>query len=132
MTSGDVVRVLAELMRRHGKPMCLRSDNGPEFIARTVQAWLGERSVGTHYIDPGAPWQNAYNESFNSIFRTTCLNRWAFESTGEARAVIGQWLEEYNTIRPHGSLNGRAPAQFIEDWAETESTSTRKQRIGNP
>ena len=52
--------------------------------------------------------------------------------TGEARAAIGQWLEEYNTIRPHGSLNGRAPAQFIKDWAALESTSTRKQRTGNP
>ena len=132
MTSGDVIRVLAELMGRHGKPVCLRSDNGPEFIAKTVQDWLAEQSVGTHYIDPGSPWQNAYCESFNSIFRTTCLDRWAFESLGEARAVIGQWLEEYNTIRPHGSLNGRCPAQFIEDWAESESTLTRKQQTGNP
>ena len=127
MTSGDVVRVLAELMRCHGKPGCIRSDNGPEFVARAIQDWLAEQSVGTHYIDPGSPWQNAYNESFNSIFRTTCLDRWAFESVGEAGAVIGQWLEEYNTIRPHGSLNARAPAQFIEDWAGLESTSTRKQ-----
>ncbi len=132
MTAIDVIRVLAELMRRHGRPKCLRSDNGPEFIARSVQAWLAKQSVGTHYIDPGSPWQNAYNESFNSIFRITCLDRWAFESVGEARAVIGQWLNEYNTIRPHGSLNGRAPAQFIEDWAALESTSTRKQRTGNP
>jgi transposase InsO family protein len=114
-------------MRCHGKPGCIRSDNGPEFVARAVQDWLAEQSVGTHYIDPGSPWQNAYNESFNSIFRSTCLDRWAFESVGEAGAVIGQWLEEYNTIRPHGSLNGRAPAQFIEDWAGLESTSTRKQ-----
>ena len=131
MTSGDVIRVLAQLMGRNGKPVCLRSDNGPEFIAKTVQNWLAKQSVGTHYIDPGSPWQNAYCESFNSIFRTTCLNRWAFESLGEARAVIGQWLEEYNTIRPHGSLNGRSPAQFIEDWAESESTLTRKQQTGN-
>ncbi len=132
MTAIDVVRVLAELMVHHGKPKCLRSDNGPEFIARTVQDWLAAQSVGTHYIDPGSPWQNAYCESFNSIFRTTCLDRWAFESVGEARVVVGQWLEEYNTIRPHGSLNGRAPAQFIEDWAESESTLTRKQQTGNP
>ncbi len=132
MTAVDVVQVLAELMGRHGKPMCLRSDNGPEFIARSVQAWLAKQSVGTHYIDPGAPWQNAYNESFNSIFRITCLDRWAFESVGEARAVTDQWLSEYNTIRPHGSLNGRAPAQFIEDWSQSESTSIRKQQSGNP
>lgn len=61
--------------------------------------------------------RNAYGESFNSIFRTTCLNRWTFESVIEARAVIDQWREEYNTTRPHGSLSGRPPVQFIEDWA---------------
>jgi len=116
-TSTDVIRVLNELMNKHGKSQCLRSDNGPEFIALAVQDWLGSQSVGTHYIDPGSPWQNGYCESFNSILRTACLNRWVFESVIESRAVIGQWLEEDNDILPHGSLNGRTLAQFIEDWA---------------
>lgn len=128
LTATDVVRILDELIRQHGRPDCLRSDNGPEFIARIVQGWLSKRSVGTHYIDPASPWQNAYNESFNSIFRTTCLNRWAFESVVEAKAVIGQWLDEYNTVRPHGSLEGRSPSQFIEDWEGARSKPTTKQR----
>jgi transposase InsO family protein len=132
LTAGDVVRVLEELMARHGKPQCIRSDNGPEFVADAVKTWLRDHGVGTHYIEPGSPWQNPYGESFNSIFRTTCLDRWAFESVSESRAVIDQWLTEYNTIRPHGSLNGRAPAQFIKDWAGLESTSTSTQRTGNP
>ena len=128
LTATDVVRVLTELIKQHGRPECLRSDNGPEFIAKKVQNWLSERSVGTHYIDPGSPWQNAYCESFNSIVRTTCLNRWAFESVVEARAVIAQWLDEYNTVRPHGSLKGRSPSQFIEDWEDDRETATTKQR----
>ena len=119
LTAGDVVQILAWLIHQHGRPVCIRSDNGPEFIASAVKDWLAEHSIGTHYIDPGSPWQNAYNESFNSIFRITCLDRWAFESVLEARAVIGGWLSEYNMIRPHGSLGGRSPAQFIEDWAAT-------------
>ena len=132
ITASDVVRHLAGLIGHHGKPTCIRSDNGPEFVASAVKDWLAEQSIGTHYIEPGSPWQNPYGESFNSIFRTTCLDRWAFESVSESRAVIDQWLTEYNTIRPHGSLNGRAPAQFIKDWAGLESTSTSTQRTGNP
>jgi len=117
LTAGDVIRVLQWLIAEHGRPVCIRSDNGPEFIAAQVKGWLKRHSIGTHYIEPGSPWQNAYNESFNSIFRTTCLNRWDFESVVESRAVIDQWLTEYNTIRPHGSLGGRPPAQFLKDWA---------------
>ena len=110
-------------------PEHVRSDNGPEFIAAAVKEWLAEHSIGTHYIDPGSPWQNPFNESFNSIFRMTCLNRWDLESVTEGRAVIGQWLDEYNTIRPHGSLGGRSPAQFIEDWVNAHSQeSTMKQK----
>ena len=125
LTSTDVIAVLAELIVQHGRPVCIRSDNGPEFIAKAVKDWLAKRSIGTLYIDPGSPWQNPFNESFNSIFRTTCLNRWMFESLSEARAVIGQWLEEYNTIRPHGSLGGRSPAQFVEDWANALSQESK-------
>jgi len=76
-------------------PACLRSDNSPELVAATVQKWLKAKHVDTHYIDPGSPWQNAYNESFNSIFRTTCLDRWLFCSMTEARVVIKHWLDEY-------------------------------------
>lgn len=100
LTAGDVIRVLDELFATHGRPACIRSDNGPELVSAAVQQWLQERHVDTHYIDPGSPWQNAYNESFNSIFRITCLDRWLFCSLTEARVVINQWLEEYNTVRP--------------------------------
>lgn len=118
LTAGDVIRILDELFRAYGRPACLRSDNGPELVSAAVQGWLKEKHVDTHYIDPGSPWQNAYNESFNSIFRTTCLDRWLFASMTEARVVINQWLEEYNTVRPHGSLGGMNPEQFLQRWTE--------------
>ena len=114
ITSGDIIRVLEGLFVRHGSPVCLRSDNGPELIAKKLRQWLKEKGVGTHYIDPGSPWQNAYCESFKGIFRDGCLDRWIFTSVREARAVIAQWLEEYNTVRPHGSLRGKTPAIYAE------------------
>jgi len=115
-SSGQVIRTLADLMERWGPPECLRSDNGSEFIADRVRKWLKDNQIGTHYIDPGSPWQNPYNESFNSIFRITCLNRWLFLNQSEARVTIRDWLNEYNTVRPHGSLQGRTPIQFFKDW----------------
>jgi putative transposase len=118
LTAGDVIRSLERLFRLHGRPACLRSDNGPELVSTAVQAWLKDNQVDTHYIDPGSPWQNAYSESFNSIFRTTCLDRWLFSSLTEARVVINQWLEEYNTVRPHGSLGGMNPEQFLQQWTQ--------------
>jgi len=121
LTAGDVIRILDELFREHGRPACLRSDNGPELVAATVQKWLKEKHVDTHYIDPGSPWQNAYNESFNSIFRTTCLDRWLFSSMTEARVVTDYWLNEYNTVRPHGSLGGLTPEQFLQRWTEANT-----------
>lgn len=118
LTAGDVIRILDELFHHYGRPVCLRSDNGPELVCAAVQQWLKDKHVDTHYIDPGSPWQNAYNESFNSIFRTTCLDRWLFSSMTEARVVINHWLEEYNTVRPHGSLGGMNPEQFLQCWIE--------------
>lgn len=116
MTAGDVRRVLDLLFATHGRPEYLRSDNGPEFIARSLQDWLEKEHVETHYIEPGSPWQNGYGESFNSIFRDDCLNRWDFYSVKEARVVIAKWLEKYNDYRPHGSLKGLTPNMFLEQW----------------
>ena len=113
LSAVDVVTTLKDLFQKFGKPACLRSDNGPELVSQRVKQWLGERHVGTHYIDPGSPWQNAYNESFNAIYRTTCLDQWLFTSLTEARVVSEQWRSEYNGIRPHGSLDGLSPDEFL-------------------
>ena len=120
MTGADVVTVLERLFAKYGKPGCIRSDNGTELVSNAVQKWLGKKHVDTHYIDPGSPWQNAYCESFNSIFRTTCLDRCLFMSMTEARVVINDWLREYNEVRPHGSLEGTTPTQFLRNWVNQE------------
>ena len=83
---------------------------GPEFIANAVQEWLRRIGVKTLYITPGSPWENGYCESFNGKLRDECLNGEIFYSLKEATVVIEQWRKQYNTIRPHSSLNYRPPA----------------------
>ena len=83
-----------------------------ENIAQRVTTWLYAQHVDTHFIDPGSPWQNGHNESFNGVFRDGCLNRWLFTSVPEARRIITNWLEEYNHERPHGALDGLTPQAF--------------------
>lgn len=116
LTGTDVKRVLGKLIQTWGAPVSIRSDNGPEFVAKQITQWLEEHTIGTHYIDPGCPWQNPYIESFNSIFRTTFLNRWCFRHLAEVRVLTQQWREEYNSIRPHGSLRGLSPLQFLRNF----------------
>ena len=112
ITAGDVVQGLQRLWAQRGTPGYLKSDNGPEFIAQRVTTWLHAQHVDTHFIDPGSPWQNGHNASFNGVFRDGCLNRWLFTSVHEARRIITTWLEEYNHERPHGALDGLTPRAF--------------------
>lgn len=107
----DVLSVLEEAMREHGFPEHIRSDNGPEFIAEAVQDWLKLKGIGALYIQPGSPWENGYIESFHDKLRDECLNREVFITLAEARVIIGAWRHEYNTFRPHSSLNYRTPAE---------------------
>jgi len=116
LTGTDVKSALEELVIQWGAPVCIRSDNGSEFVARQVKDWLEQNDVGSQYIEPGCPWQNPFIESFNSIFRLTCLNRWLFLNLYEARKEIALWRKEYNTIRPHGSLAGLSPLQFLRNF----------------
>ena len=120
LTSVDVIRVLDQLVELQGLPTTIKSDNGPEFVAKKVQDWIEDRHIGVHFIDPGSPWQNGHNESFNGVFRDGCLNRWLFESVREAREASESWLQEYNVERPHGALGGRSPVLFFEQWEEQE------------
>lgn len=112
ITSGGVINCLDYLFDLYGVPSCIKSDNGPEFVANRVQTWLKERQVNVRYIDPGSPWQNGHNESFNGVFRDGCLDRWSFYSVTEARHVIEHWLEEYNEVRPHGAIKQITPRAF--------------------
>jgi putative transposase len=88
----------------------LKSDNGPEFVAKSVKKWLQEQGVSTRYIEPGKPWQNGKNESFNGHFRSECLDLEWFLSREEAKVMIEEWRKEYNEERPHSSLKYETPA----------------------
>jgi putative transposase len=112
MSAKSVVRILAELVQIHGEPGSLRSDNGPEFIAKAVQAWLGAAGVSTLYIQPGSPWENAYVESFNSRFRHEFLSRELFATLAEAQVLTEKHRLWYNHARPHSSLEYQTPVQF--------------------
>jgi len=112
ITSEKVVGLLDWLFLAYGAPQHLRSDNGPEFVARKVQDWLAERNCQTLYITPGSPWENAYIESFIGKFRKECLDRYLFFNLRETQTIIEDWRDEYNYYRPHSALGYMAPAAF--------------------
>jgi transposase InsO family protein len=110
--SGKVREELARLVAEHGAPAYIRSDNGPEFVARSLQQWLAGAGIKTLYIDPGSPWQNGYVESFHDKLRRECLARELFYTLTEARVVIGDWRHKFNLVRPHRSLKMKTPAEY--------------------
>jgi putative transposase len=110
LNSYDLIETLADVMLIHGVPEHIRSDNGPEFVAKKLRNWLSAVGAQTLYIEPGSPWENGYCESFNGKFRDECLNGEIFYSLKEAQVVIEQWRVQYNEVRPHSSLGYRPPA----------------------
>ena len=106
----DVLDCLARLFSRHGPPDYIRSDNGAEFTAIAVREWLPRLGVKTLFIEPGSPWENGYNESFNGKLRDELLNGEIFYTLREAQVLIERWRHHYNTVRPHSSLGYRPPA----------------------
>lgn len=114
--------MLKYLFAVRGAPRYIRSDNGPEFIARAIRQYLAESCVSTLYIAPGSPWENAYSESFNSRFRDEVLNRELFTSLLEAQVVCEDHRLEYNHRRPHSALGYQTPAAFAKASGWTGST----------
>ena len=108
----DVLDVLRELFVIRGVPEHIRSDNGPEFIAQAIRAFLGRASVGTLHIEPGAPWRNGYAESFHSRLRDELLDAEVFADLAEAKSLSARWKNDDNHRRPHSSLEYRTPAEF--------------------
>jgi putative transposase len=109
-----VIEVLARLISLHGAPVYLRSDSGPEFVSLAILKWIAEAKIETVVIDPGKPWQNGTNESFNGKLRDECLSLEWFRSRREATILIEAWRRHYNEVRPHMSLNYLTPIEFIQ------------------
>jgi putative transposase len=117
--SARVIEVLARLISEHGAPRYLRSDNGPEFVSYAILEWLASEHIETALIDPGKPWQNGADESFNGKFRDECLSLEWFRSREEARVVIATWRQHYNHVRPHSSLKDLTPIEFKTRYDST-------------
>lgn len=131
ITSEDVIDTLAELFAMRGVPQHIRSDNGPEFIARAIQRWTKQLSIETLYVEPGSPWENGYAESFHSRLRDEFLALEVFESLVAARKLTQAWRDDYNHHRPHGSLGYVTPAEFAARCAASvRATPSLQQHSG--
>jgi transposase InsO family protein len=126
--STDVLEVLSDLFILKGIPEYIRSDNGPEFTAIMLREWLAKIGAKTLFIEPGSPWENGYNESFNGKLRDELLNGEIFYTLKEAKVLIEEWRKTYNTIRPHSSINYRPPAPeavLAVPWKAEKQASER-------
>ena len=112
----DVIDVLSDLFILRGVPGHVRSDNGSEFVAKTVREWITAVGAKCAFIEPGSPWENGYCESFNSKLRDELLNGEIFYSLAEAKIVIEGWRQHYNTVRPHSALGYKPPAPAVVLW----------------
>jgi len=121
LTAQKVIAVLTQVMATQTAPVFLRMDNGPEFIAHALKAWLAGKEAKTHYIDPGSPWQNGFRESFHGRFRDEFLYGTLFASAAEARVLCEGFRREYNEERPHQSLGYLTPQEFKQQWLQKQS-----------
>lgn len=135
LSGGRVVRVLEQLCKEHGLPEALITDNGPEFTSRALDNWAYRTGVELRFIQPGKPSQNAFVESFNGHFRDECLNEHWFSSLTETREVIEEWRVDYNTLRPHSSLDDLTPEEYAARtavfWAPPAPARPRCGKPGN-
>jgi len=125
----DVLDVLRDLFVIRGVPQHIRSDNGPEFIAKAIQTWLTNSNVETLYIPPGAPWENGSAESFHSRLRDEFLNAEEFDNLAHARVLSTIWQLDYNHRRPHSALDYQTPAEFAATCVARNSAPARKPRL---
>jgi transposase InsO family protein len=119
VTSQQVIEVLDYLALTRGMAEYVRSDNGPEFIAKAVKAWIDKHGAKSIFISPGSPWENSYIESFNGKLRDECLNQEIFSSIEQAVDVLENWRQEYNNYRPHSALGGISPVAYMRRYEET-------------
>ena len=124
--SKRVIDVLSKLISVHRAPRYLRSDDGPEFVSLALLQWAKDERLESVLSEPGKPWQNGTNESFNGKFREECLAMEWFRNRLEAKVIIQDWRRHYKEIRPHSSLNYRIPAEFIAGLNSDFSTETRQ------
>ena len=129
LTGQRVARVLDRVALTRGLPDVITVDNGPEFISKALDLWAYENSVKLRFIQPGKPVQNAYIESFNGKFRDECLNDNVFVNLHSAQKIIENWRKDYNSERPHSSLNDMTPEEFTRTFNQDRKTENTKQNL---
>ncbi len=129
LTGQRVTRVLDRIAVTRGLPEVITVDNGPEFISKALDLWAYENSVKLRFIQPGKPVQNAYIESFNGKFRNECLNDNVFVSLHSAQKIIEAWRQDYNSERPHSSLNDMTPEEFAAHFKEQQAENTKQKLV---
>jgi len=121
LTAERVVCFLEELRRHCGIPQAITVDNGSEFISRKMDAWAYYHGVKLDFIRPGKPVENAFIESFNGRLRDECLNTNVFHSFSDAQEKLDAWRYDYNTRRPHSSINDLTPAEYAKRFINLAS-----------
>ena len=132
MGGREVAAALQAAVELHGPPRYLRSDNGSEFIAKFLQAWLKTAGITPRFIEPASPWQNGVNESFNGQFRDECLNRELLANVLEAQGIVRAFRDDYNTSRPHSSIEYRTPAAYRAELLAKLPTPVSPAKPGFP
>jgi transposase InsO family protein len=125
ITAAGVIGFLEVLMVKRGQPEHVRSDNGPEFVADGLKAWLAGAGIQTQYIEPGSPWENGHVESFHGKLRGGCLNREVFGNLLEAKVLVEEWRRQYNEKRPHSALGYQTPQAYARQFNSKLRVATR-------
>ena len=126
--SQQLIEVLEKLIDKRGCPLVLRSDNGPEIVSLALLQWATDKGLRNLLIEPGKPWQNGTNESFNGKFRDECLAMNWFYSRAHAKVIIEAWRQHYNAVRPHSSLDYKTPLEFMSEWGNESTNGVRVSR----
>ena len=127
-----VARELDAIILRRGRPETIISDNGTEYTSNAILAWADGTGVGWHYIAPGKPQQNGFNESFNGRLRDELLNETLFSSLAQAKAALADWRNDYNTLRPHSRIGWHTPAEFAETFPSRRALTLRQMNGSAP
>lgn len=125
LPTGRVIRALEQIIEFRGKPQRLRMDNGPEFISANFELWCSGQGIELQYIQPGKPTQNAYIESFNGIYRRHVLDAHIFETLDEVRTVTDEWINHYNTEKPHQSLENLTPKEYLLKYGQLDKSISK-------
>jgi putative transposase len=123
VSADELVGLLERLVAEHGAPALLRCDNGPELSSHALRDWCRQSGSHTAFIEPGSPWQNPFVESFHARVRDELLNMELFACLAEARVVVADWREDYNTRRTHSALGRRTPDAFAAAWTAQEQAA---------